>query len=287
MTFEIRPMHLSDLETALGWARDEGWNPGLDDAAAFHAADPSGFLMGFADGVPVACISLVKYDAHFAFLGLYIVRPSHRGLGLGKTIWDAAMASAGSCTVALDGVPDQQENYRKSGFVLAHASARWGGVPMLDAGRRPDVRAIAAADWPTVIAYDAQCFPAARQPFLNHWLQPSTGRWTQGFFDGTRLRGYGTIRRAVDGFKLGPLFADDAAVAEALLGSLLTHAGGAPIYIDIPAPNAAGVALATRLGPHADLRDRPYVSRRRPRPAGRAHLLDHDARARLSNMNME
>src|SRR5690606_1981637 len=82
MSYDIRPMTRGDLDIALSWARDEGWNPGLDDAAAFHAADPSGFLMGFVDGAPASCISVVKYGGDFAFLGLYIVQPQHRGKGL-------------------------------------------------------------------------------------------------------------------------------------------------------------------------------------------------------------
>ena len=88
----IAPMTLADLETALDWAAAEGWNPGLDDAEAFLAADPGGFLMGRVDGEPVASISAVRHSAGFGFLGLYICRPEHRGRGLGWQMWQAAMA---------------------------------------------------------------------------------------------------------------------------------------------------------------------------------------------------
>ncbi len=94
MSFDIRPMSRADLDVALGWARDEGWNPGLDDSAPFHAQDPSGFLMGWIGTVRIGCISVVKYGADFAFLGLYIVHPAHRGKGYGKAIWDAGIESA-------------------------------------------------------------------------------------------------------------------------------------------------------------------------------------------------
>ncbi len=247
MSIEIRPMRRSDLDLALDWARDEGWNPGLDDAPAFFAADPSGFLMGFVDGEPVSCISVVKAGATFAFLGLYIVRPSHRGRGLGKAIWDEGMATAGSRTVGLDGVVAQQDNYRKSGFVLAHRSARWGGQVTGDLAPHAAVRPIAVADWPAVLAYDATCFPENREAFLRIWLQQSARR-TVGWFEDGKLRGYGSIRRAVEGYKIGPLFADDPAIAEALVATLAAPVGLAPIFIDIPEPNAAGAALATRLG---------------------------------------
>ena len=38
----VRLMTLADLAMVLDWAAAEGWNPGLDDAAAFLAADPEG-----------------------------------------------------------------------------------------------------------------------------------------------------------------------------------------------------------------------------------------------------
>ena len=101
-------MTRDDLDRALDWAREEGWNPGLEDAAAFHAADPTGFLMGTLDGDPVSSISVVKYGEDFAFLGLYICRPDLRGRGYGMRVWRAGMEHAGDRVVGLDGVPAQQ-----------------------------------------------------------------------------------------------------------------------------------------------------------------------------------
>jgi hypothetical protein len=43
----IAPMGVAELGTALDWAAAEGWNPGLDDASAFLAADPRSVLMGW------------------------------------------------------------------------------------------------------------------------------------------------------------------------------------------------------------------------------------------------
>jgi hypothetical protein len=59
MNLSIKPMSRADLDAALSWARDEGWNPGLDDAGAFYAQDPGGFLMGWLGTVRVGCISVV------------------------------------------------------------------------------------------------------------------------------------------------------------------------------------------------------------------------------------
>ena len=52
MTF--RTADADEIALMLDWAADEGWNPGLDDAAAFRAADPDGFFVAEVDGEPVA-----------------------------------------------------------------------------------------------------------------------------------------------------------------------------------------------------------------------------------------
>lgn len=248
MKLEIRPMDRADLEVALGWARDEGWNPGLEDATPFHAQDPSGFLMGWLGTVRVGCISVVKYGGDFAFLGLYIVHPAHRGKGYGKAIWDAGIASAAGRTIGLDGVPAQQGNYRKSGFEFAYGSARWGGVLRGLVAKRSYVRPLTPEDLPALAAFDRRRFPAPREPFLAAWLAPSATRQAEGYFEGGVLRGYGTIRRCVSGWKIGPLFAENRAIAESLLATLVTPAGTDPVFIDVPAPNLQAVEMVTQLG---------------------------------------
>jgi RimJ/RimL family protein N-acetyltransferase len=109
-SFKVRAMRPEEIGLASDWAADEGWNPGLADPACFGTVDPEGFLLGELDGRPAATISVVNYDANFAFLGFYIVRPDLRGRGYGLRIWQAGVAHAGSRTVGLDGVIAQQEN---------------------------------------------------------------------------------------------------------------------------------------------------------------------------------
>lgn len=120
-------MRVEEMALAVDWAAAEGRNPGLDDAAAFHAADPDGHFLTRIDGRPAACISAVKYGPDYGFVGFYICLPKYRGRGLGMAIWNAALASTGTRALGLDGVVDQQANYAKSGFILKHRNNRYGG----------------------------------------------------------------------------------------------------------------------------------------------------------------
>jgi GNAT superfamily N-acetyltransferase len=239
----IRAMRSGEIAIALDWAAAEGWNPGLADAACFAGVDPSGFLVGEFDGVPAATISCVSYDARFAFLGFYIVRPELRGRGYGPRIWNAAMAHAGSRTVGLDGVVAQQENYRKSGFRLAYRNIRYGGAVL--AHRVPpeavvDLADVALAD---VAADDATVFPAARDSFLRAWID-ARGHIGRALLREGRLIAWGVIRPCRRGRKIGPLIADDRAAAETVFAALLSAAGSGEVFLDVPGINRDAVALA-------------------------------------------
>ncbi|ANV85097.1 GCN5 family acetyltransferase [Picosynechococcus sp. PCC 7003] len=245
-TYTIRTMTQPELDLAIEWAAQEGWNPGLQDAASFYAADPTGFLVGLLDGEVIACISAVKYAPDFAFIGFYIVKPEYRGQGFGWQIWQAALATVGDRNVGLDGVVAQQENYKKSGFTLAYNNVRYSG---LGGGQIPEhhgLKPLTAVDIEEICAYDQRFFPGDRRTFLNSWLQqPNSTTWVT--VNNGEITGYGMVRPCRQGYKIGPLFANNAEIAErlflALKGSLPT---GSELFLDVPMVNPEAIALAQR-----------------------------------------
>ncbi len=242
----ISTMTADDLHWAVDWAASEGWNPGLHDARAFWAADPEGFFIARIGERVAGTISCVRYSETFAFAGFYIVDPALRTQGIGHLLGDAAFEHAGDRVLGIDGVVEQQPTYLSLGFTLVHRSIRFAGSPRGTAD--PGAVRLTTADLGDVIRYDEPCFGAARPEFLREWLdQP--GSHAVGIRDGDRLAGYGVIRECREGFKVGPLFADDASLADRILNSLVASVpGGSPVYLDVPEPNGAAVALAARYG---------------------------------------
>lgn len=247
----IRAMHQNEIEQiTLEWAAREGWNPGLADAAAFHAADPGAFLVGELDGDPVACISAVDYGP-FGFLGFYIVRSDFRGQGCGIQLWNAGMERLAGRNIGLDGVIAQQDNYKRSGFMLAYRNIRfeWRTPQPVSApvfgGRIVGAEMLPFED---LAAFDRKCFPAPRTAFLERWLALPHGSALATLNDRNQLAGYGVIRACRTGFKIGPLFAEEPAIAEALFLTLARHAGAGPLYLDIPEPNKAAIELVRKYG---------------------------------------
>ncbi len=236
---------LDDWRLMEEWAADEGWNPGRGDTDCFHPTDPAGFFLGRREGRPVSAVSVVRYSARYAFLGYYLVHPEHRGRGLGLATWRQAVPHAGERTVGLDAVPAQAATYRRSGFAAAHRTVRFGGRPVQGRGRVPagtQIMPVTPERAEAVAAYDRECFPADRAPFVGRWLTAAGHTACAAVRDG-RLTGYGVIREAREGYRVGPLFADTAEDAEALFDALAAHAQSGEVFIDVPEHNEAALCL--------------------------------------------
>lgn len=247
--YVIRNMTLVEVEEiAAPWAAAEGWNPGLHEAACFHGVDPEGFLVGLLDGEPIATIAAAAYDDAFGFIGFYIVRSDRRGQGHGLRIWRAAMARLGERNIGLDGVVEQQDNYRKSGFALAYGNIRYEAEARPAPPAGPGIVAFGQAPFDDIARYDAALFPAPRAGFLRCWAAQPQSLALAAVADG-RVAGYGVIRQCRVGHKIGPLFADTPELAERLYLALQNHARpGDKVYLDVPEVNAAAMALAQAHG---------------------------------------
>ncbi|WP_194899264.1 GNAT family N-acetyltransferase [Catenulispora pinisilvae] len=224
-SLQITRASLADWPIIQGWCADEGWNPGDHDGPCFLAQDPEGFFVGRIGGEPVSAVSVVNYGDAFSFLGLYLVKPEFRGRGHGLATWQAALPRAGARTVGLDGVLAQQDTYRKSGFGDAHRTVRFVGELTSDGSGPAAAVPLAEAGFGEVADYDALCFPAPRPVFLREWFA-APGHVGRALVVDGRLVGYGVLRAAHDGHRVGPLFADSRVYAEVILDALVAGAAG-------------------------------------------------------------
>lgn len=222
--------------------------PGWLMLQPFRPPTLTDFLMGFVDNEPAACISVVRYGGDFGFLGFYICRPELRGQGYGLQIWQADMGYLEGQIVGLDGVVDQQDNYRKSGFVLAHNNIRYGGDISIAATDSPKIRPIEAADIEKLLESDAPFYPGDQRAFMTFWLGVSKTRSGMVCVQDGEIEGFGVARTCRMGMKVGPLFANTEAIADDLFRHLAAHCEAGPIYLDVPETNPAAIALAERHG---------------------------------------
>lgn len=256
--FEIVGASADDIRVLGDWAAEEGWNPGDSDGQAFFPADPGGFLFGRLHGEPVASVSAVRYGTGFGFVGFYIARPEVRGQGYGIQLWRAGLARLAGRNIGLDGVVDQQDNYRASGFRRAWNNIRYEGVPSSGGGGGArgdsgDVRSgITLLDARTVpfgrlAAYDRRFFPEPRDAFLASWVGLPDRTALVAVRDG-ELAGFAVLRACRGASRVGPLYASSQEVAATLVSGLAATAPGTPVAVDVPDVNTYAVQLMERLG---------------------------------------
>ena len=247
--FKIRKMTEEEIvNVAVKWAEEEGWNPGLHDAHCFYNADKNGYFIGMLGDEPIACISAVAYGNNFGFLGFYIVKKEYRGKGYGIQIWNTAMNYLRGYNVGLDGVIEQQPNYRKSGFKLAYKNIRYEGKSFRTNDLFTGITDLKNIPFNELIRYDSQLFPAERFAFLKCWLEMPESYSLAAVSD-EKICGYTVIRKCVNGYKTGPLFADSKETALKLFISINNKIPeGTPIYLDTPAINTNATDIAEKFG---------------------------------------
>ena len=244
MSALYRTATATDIALMLDWAAAEGWNPGLDDAAAFHAADPDGFFVAEGDGQPVAAVSVVNHSDVFAFLGLYLCRPDWRGRGIGLALWSHALARTAGRTVGLDGVPAQEANYARSGFALAGRTRRLRGhLPLA----RLILPVAMAADRDAIARLDHAANGFDRPAFLSTWTAETATRRTVLMRDGATVTGFATARLCREGCKIGPVVARDAEDAATLCAQAAAALGQTDLIVDTPDATGTESALGRRL----------------------------------------
>ena len=253
--FAIGPMTAPEVDVIVGWAADEGWNPGLHDVAIAYREQPSAFLALRRGTELVGGASVMAYGEAWGFLGLFIVRADLRSQGLGTCLWDELLASlrgrlAPDAPIGLDGVVAMQPFYRRSGFVDAYRDIRFSGHPVCAADPQVVVLEgvqLTPAGERELVAYDEALALGPRRSFMRHWFT-APGVLVATLRHTTGLGAIGAMRPCREGFKLGPVLAATPDDAARVIRSLAAQSHGALVQLDVPEPNAAGVAIAAELG---------------------------------------
>ena len=246
----LRTATRDELATALAWAGDEGWNPGVDDVGLFWDADPDGFNAAEVDGRLIGTGATVSYGGRLGFMGLFIVDPEHRGAGLGRRLWHYRRDHLISrlepgAPIGMDGVVEMAPFYTRGGFRHHHYHVRMAGVRD-DRALLPDAEVVSASTvpLPSLIDFDADHVGARRDHFLPGWLAQSHG-CSVALLDGDAILGLGVRRQCAVGHKIGPLTARSPDAAQALMQSLVAGlAPGEEFFLDIPDINPAAADLA-------------------------------------------
>jgi hypothetical protein len=250
-SLEFKKLNKLNLNTLLDWASKEGWNPGKNDADIFWANDPDAYYGLFENNELVAGGAITAYNKEFGFMGLFIVNPNYRKLGIGKKLWylrrDLLIKRLKSdAAIGMDGVVTMQPFYKQGGFNFAFKDTRY----QLQSAKRnynENILSINPDDCNAIIKYDKICFGFERSSFIQLWLSQENSVSYQYQID-NKIQGYATVRKTELGYKIGPLFADSPLIAENLLNYCLSSFNDETYFIDVPNVNLESTKLMVEYG---------------------------------------
>ena len=229
----LREEHVED---AVRLSADASWNQTADDWRLMIRRG-HGWGRFTQIGQLVATTLLLPYDQRIAWLGMVLVAERHRHQGVASALLSQALQRCDELGLAagLDATSDGRRVYRPHGFAdlfglqrfqcarPRHRPVEVGGVSL---------RELASIDAKRVISLDAEVFGVPRPEIVTH-LQNAEPRRAVVAKSTGRLVGFALVRPGRRALHLGPVIAQRAEIAQALVSRALAGAKG-PIVIDVP-----------------------------------------------------
>lgn len=254
----LRRMELSDMPELMRLKTIAKWNQTESDWRFFIETNPSGCFIMVHQGRGVGTIATINYENMISWIGMVLVDPESRRMGIATRLMERAIESLSNCaSVKLDATPDGKKVYDKLGFVEEFGLRRMvapGGL-MAPQTAAKDVEPVSLKDLPELTELDAAAFGARRGEMLRHLL----GRRPEYAFktvSGGRTTGFCLGRDGTNYDQIGPVIAETAGDALNLLSMVLKACRGRPVTLDVPDACVEWLDSLIRLG---FVEQRPFI----------------------------
>jgi len=170
-----------------------------------------------------------------------LVDQAHQGQGIGRQLMDVVMSDAGARVLQLVATQAGLKLYQRCGFRERHGIAQHQGtvtrLPAI-APPLPDtvLRAVSPADVEALCDLDAAAAGANRRQVVNAVFKAGGGVGVLAHRNG-RLAGFALVRQSGRGATIGPVVAQDEALAIALIAHQLMTVRG---FTRVDVPTDAG-----------------------------------------------
>ena len=280
--FALAPLTAADthacwqLSQALRWPhREADWQQFISWAKAHGAA-----LAVRADGQLIGCGLAWQWGDEQGSIGMVIVDNAWQRRGIGKQLFKGLLQALEGRDVMLQATAQGRPLYESLGFTaIGHARQFHGHwQPPVEAGPTSSLatdeltRLLQPQDLPALLAYDQRERGLTRPALLQALLaqMDADERCAVSMDAHGRLCGYGILRRFGRGWVVGPLLADGADRAVALVRLLTQERTGDFVRIDL--------AAHTRAFPvsHGQAQAQAQAQAGHDRPSAQDHGRDAD-----------
>ncbi len=266
------------LSQALRWPhREADWQQFITWAKAHGAA-----LAVRADGRLIGCGLAWQWGAEQGSIGMVIVDNAWQRRGIGKQLFRGLLQALEGRDVMLQATTQGRPLYESLGFsAIGHARQFHGHwQPPAEAGPTSSIatdeltRLLQSQDLPALLAYDRRERGLVRPELLQALLaqMDADERCAVSVDAHGRLCGYGILRRFGRGWVVGPLLANGADRAVALVKRLTQERTGDFVRIDLAADTRAFPASHSHA--QAQAQAQAQAGHDRPSAQGNGHDAD-------------
>ncbi|HAF23469.1 MAG TPA: hypothetical protein DCK93_11270 [Blastocatellia bacterium] len=248
MQIEVRLLRDSDIPAALRLKELAQWNQTENDWLRLLHLEPSGCFCATIDGDVVATTTTTTYGHELAWIGMVLVDPGRRQLGIATKLMHVAidyLSRAGVTTIKLDATLAGRSLYENLGFKKESLIERWEGIAGTGAVACSPLDTAARRE---ALVLDRRAFGAERSKLIEMLIEDSYVAPLVATKADGRLTGYALARQGTAAVYVGPLLATGTDAATTLLEGLLSQMSGQRVYIDMNTDFEGGRKILTERG---------------------------------------
>ena len=245
-----------DARAVLHLIEEAGWAYTRDEITRLIAVQPGGFLLLRSSGIRHGILGCVYASAwgKVGFIGLMLVRSSHRGGGLGMEMMMAAFDHLeGTTTICLDAVIEAIGFYRRLDFKTSWQSLRYG----IDTSKSEltsdgvDVMRAGAPEVERAIELDRLYSGVDRSALLRRLFvdKDTTFQVVPGEKE---VLAYGVLRRSKGCMRLGPIVAaprvEDSVAVRSILTTSMAESYPRMLTMNVPSYNKEATEMLVSIG---------------------------------------
>ena len=205
----------------------------------------------------VGTVTTVRYQDHFSWIGMVLVDPVFRKMGIGRHLLNESLQILeAERTVKLDATPAGREIYLKLDFVDEYPLSRMLCMEISGEKLPPSkARTVRAEDFSRILEFDYRVFGADRKEVLEwSWKNSPTVAFITE--DGNAITGFCFGRPGHNYTHIGPVIAKDIEQAIQLVSAALHCCLQHPVIIDSAHHSPAWMAWLSSIG---FVEQRPFI----------------------------
>jgi GNAT superfamily N-acetyltransferase len=232
-------MTLEDIPDGLRLCRLARWNQLEADWRQMLSLSPQGGRVAMVQGKIVGSVVTLNYASRFGWIGMLLVDPAARGLGIGSELFRCSLeVFPGLDPIRLDATPQGRPVYQRFGFVDEYELTRMQreGHLLVEMPGSDGLQRMPEKVPPEVLQWDLEVFGADRSGVLA-WARSSAPEYAWIWQREGSLEGYCFGRHGHNFEHAGPIVARSLEAAQQLLAACLRQCPDKPFILDTPTRN--------------------------------------------------